>query len=157
MRLFLLFIISSFTGFGQRTDFSGSWTINKTKIQFGEAPEWVLPKGFTVVQNKNTISIERILLDEQMKEYPFTEVLNYNGADSVNTTSLGTKKTTSLKWNGDGNTFVLTSRSVKANYLPGNSTVETWSLEDDHTLVIDRHVEQADGSKYDIKAYYEKK
>jgi hypothetical protein len=154
----LFFVTTAFRGPVQQTDFSGTWVINKGKIQFGEAPEWVLPKGFTVSQQKDSMSIIRIMLDDQMGEHPFTETLTYDGKESHNTTFQQVKKTSTLLWIADGKSFVLTTTGITSDGKPGNASKEIWSLDDEgQTLIVDRSVKQADGMEYTIKAYYDKK
>ena len=62
------------------------WTINKSKITFGDAPANVLPKGFTVLQKKkegrSQIMITRILLDEKNEEHSYTENLTFDAQGS---------------------------------------------------------------------------
>lgn len=142
----------------QSVNFSGTWMINKEKIEWGQAPEYVLPRRFTVQQNKKDINFLRTVLDNQLGEHDYTERLSFDGTEQTTVIYSGAKRTSSLKWNDDKKTFTISTSNINPNQQGSNKITEIWSLIDDaKTLVVDRHVEQPDGLKYDIKAYYDKK
>lgn len=140
-----------------QTDFSGHWVIDVGKIEWGQAPHWVLPAGFNIKQGKKSITIERNDLDTAMNEQIFTEELLFEGTQATINTFFG-KLNESLKWSDDKSTFIITSASFKKDGTAGSSVTERWSLEDDgEMLQVERHVEQADGFTYTIQAYFDKK
>jgi hypothetical protein len=154
--IIMAFLASSFLIPAPLTDFSGNWMVNKSKTQFGNAPEWILPKWFSVEQKQNAISIERTQADDSMKQRSFKESLSFDGTESTSETYKHAKIMSILKWNEDGKTFSLSAHSLDENNKAGASYSEVWSLEDNgKTLVIDRDVTQANGYKYNIKAFYD--
>jgi hypothetical protein len=120
MKLFLagmawiICLTSSLNTSSQQTDFSVEGTINKSKINFEQAPEWVLPKQFAVEQKSEQITIEQDLLDDQLQVHLFTEKLGFNGKEITRVSYTGTKKTSAPKWANDRKTFVFSSHSESA-------------------------------------------
>ncbi len=140
-----------------QTNFSGTYVINKSKIDFGKAPEWVLPSAFEVVQNGDKLTISRTTVDQAGKET--TRKLDFQPGQATDyTTSSGDKNECLVAWAGDHSSFTLSVQSTKADGSAGQNYKEVWSLADNgHTLIIDRQVAQANGMKYAIKAVYDKK
>lgn len=154
--LIILLAFATNTLFAQSTNFSGKWQINKTKTDFGQAPEWVLPKIYAVSNGKSAFIISRVTLDAQLNEHPSTETLTFDGKEALSTLYNGSKRTSSLKWSADQQSFTITASSVM-NTNPGPKISDTWSLSDNgKTLVIDRTVVNPDGGTYSLKAYYDK-
>jgi hypothetical protein len=142
--------------FAQKANFSGTWNIDTTKIDFGGAPHWVLPVKFQVVQSGEKENITRTIASQDGKESSRTLDL-VPGTTTEYTTDAGDKGKCLMNWNADQPGFTITVQSVKADGSPGQSYEETWSLADGgKTLVINRSVEQANGMKYSIKAIYDR-
>ncbi|MCR8556985.1 hypothetical protein KXD93_05000 [Mucilaginibacter sp. BJC16-A38] len=154
MRKIILAILlfTTVKAFAQKADFNGTWQVNKAKIDFGRAPEWIIPRYIKVEQQADKIAIIRTSLDQDLKELaPVTENLTFDGKPLVRTPVAGTTVTTTLKWTNDQS--ILLTRTAG----PNNGATENWTLEDGgKTLVIDRNVEQSNGMKYTIKCYYAK-
>jgi hypothetical protein len=135
----------------QKADFSGSYVINKSKVDFGGAPEWVLPKTLKVFQSSEKIVVITTLLDDDLKEMaPVSDTLGIDGKGFDRKGSSGSQITSSVKWIND--------QSLQINVQSGKRhVVETWTLEDNgKSLSENREVEQANGVKYNMKAYYDK-
>ena len=149
--LFMLLASISISAFAQRTNFSGTWEINKAKTNFAEAraAEWVVPRVIKVDQQAGQLALTRISTDNQMQDQPaITEVLAFNGTP-FQRNSGGTQVTTVLKWTND--------RSFTLDRKGASTAKESWHLEDDgKALVIDRSVDTGQGS-YSLKCYYDKK
>ena len=159
-KLFVIVLLFSLKASAQRISYSGNWRINKEKINWTvignfKVPEWTLPKGFVINQNASEIMFERIMLNGDLSEFKYTEILKYDGTSSEIITPNGTNRKSFLEWNSDKNTFIISSRGTVDKET--TNIIENWSIEDEgKTLVINRHVEQSNGWKYDIKAYYDK-
>jgi hypothetical protein len=147
--IIILLLCNSTFAFAQKTNYSGTWQIDKSKTQFGDAPEWVIPKIIKIDQQTNKLVLGRVSLDEKLQEQaPITDTLSFDDKPFQRKDSITTVVTT-LNWT-DNNSF-----TIKRN--GHNIAKESWSLEDDgNSLVIDRKVEQPDGFKYNIKCYYKK-
>ena len=62
-----------------------------------------------------------------------------------------------MKWDEDGQSFVLSSHGIRPTGESTGSATETWTLQNEgKVVVIDRSVTQADGFQYSIRAYYDK-
>ncbi len=135
----------------QKTDFSGSWLINKSKSDFGDAPEWVLPKVLKVIQSSDKIIIITTQLNEDLREKdPVADTLGFDGKGFDRISSTGNQITSNVKWIND-QSLQIDVRSGKRH------VVETWTLQDKgKTLVENREVEQANGLTYTLKACYDK-
>ncbi len=147
--IFTLLVCSSMSAFAQKTNFSGSWLVNKTKTDFGKAPESIIPKSIKVEQQSDKLTLTRINLNDALEEQPpITELLSFNGQPFVRNHASGTV-TTTLNWLDDQSFKLIRKGSVTAT--------ETWTLADNgKTLLIDRNVEQPDGFKYETKCVYDK-
>jgi hypothetical protein len=146
----LLLVCISSSIFAQKTNFSGQWTINKESTQFGDVPQWVIPKTIIVDQQKVKLILSRTSLNEQSEELPaIVENLSLDGSPFQRTPDSGPVVITSMHWAND---------SSFALYRNGsNFATETWTLENGgKTLVINRLVEQDNGLKYSIKCVYDK-
>jgi len=148
--IFILLVCSAISVLAQKANFSGTWLLNKTKTNFGTAPEWVLPKTVKVDQQADKLTITRINLDQQLKEQaPIAEILTFDGKPLQRTLDNGATVTTTVHWQND-QSFNLSRRSTQI-------IEEAWTLQDNgKTLVIDHSVEQANGVKFTIKCYYDK-
>ena len=155
--LLFLFVGISLTSFSQKADFKGSWIINKDKIEWGAAPEWVLPRSFTIEQDKDKMNFVRTFVDDSLQEHPYQEALIFDGSETTGTTYSGSQRISSLKWNDDGQTFVLSTHGTRTSGESTGTATETWALQDEgKMLVIDRSVIQGNGMQYSIRAYYDK-
>jgi hypothetical protein len=132
-----------------QTNFSGTWKIDKQKIDFGGTPGYVLPVSIQVTQKSTQVSIRRESVDAQGNASNYTE--NFEGTDTMSTTlPSGIFRKAELSWTSIKNSFVIHSVS-------NSKITETWTLADNgQTLIIDRDVEQENGLKYTIKGYYTK-
>ena len=157
LKSIIIFVISiSFTlmtrtAMAQKIDFSGSYTIDTSKTNFGQAPKWVVGKNLKVSQQKNRIILSIIGINEDLTERtPVTDSLQFDERPFQRPASDGLTTICTLKWVSD-QSLVISRKTGK------RSISETWTLADDSkTLVIDRSVEQADGFKYTIKCYYDR-
>ena len=153
---FLSMVLCS-EAFGQKTNFNGSYTINKLKIDFGQAPENILPLRYKLMLDGDKIAIITTTLDAQGAETNYTENLVFGGAPIETTLASGLKRKASVVWNADKSAFTVTSNSISDDGQRGSKIVATWSLADNRkTLVVDRSVEQSNGLKYSIKGYYDR-
>lgn len=154
--LFVLLVCAGFGAFAQKTNFSGSYKVNKDKVNWGQAPEFILPRYIKVDQGKDKVIISRVPLDEDLKELSaVADTLDFKGTIFTKTTVSG-KTTSVLKWLNDSS-FELSRQSIDQDGELAVSAIETWTLEDSgKTLIISRMVTQGDGLKYTTKAFYDR-
>jgi hypothetical protein len=157
--LLIAFSVSILTGiFPRETDFSGKWVINKDKVEWGQAPVYVLPYSFEIKQKKLNLTIQRTVIDDKENKNQYTEEFNNKRQDSVVvSTSNSMRKIYRFQWNDDHRQFTVGSQNILADGTRGNTSTETWSLDEaGKTLQIRRDVKQADGFEYTITGYYDK-
>lgn len=149
----LLFV--NFQAYCQTDGFKGNWGINKSKTDFGDLPEYVLPTTIKVDENTNAISIYRkIPFNDTVSEA--TMMLGFDGATKDIVTSAGVKVKGQLKSHSK-DTLTVYFQTFNADGTLQTSVTEVWSLTDGgKALTIDRNIEQSDGNKYDIIGYYDK-
>jgi hypothetical protein len=154
--IFIAFLVCTINTYAQQSNFTGIWQINKTKTNFGQAPEWVLPRYLKVSGTADKLIIERTMLSTELAEQNYTESFPMNGQPGVTTTTTGKKETGTIQKTDNGlNLSFINEKPDGSLYVRIN---EQWSLENaGQTLVIDRFVDVPDGIKYEIKAYYDKK
>jgi len=158
MKLFSTFLLALTISAAQaQTKMAGTYTINKTKTEFGQVPPWALPLNLKITDDKGKLTIIRHISDQNGSESDRTLAFG-TGTSADYTSPSGAKNKATIQWNGDHSGLTLNNTSIDQAGNPGLAFKETWSLADDgKTLVVDRHVEQPDGLKYDIKAYYDRK
>lgn len=142
----------------QKTDFSGTYLLNKTKTDLGPAPEWILPRYITVAQQPEKCVINRTSLNQQLQEQvPVSDTLPFNSAIVVKVLGNGKSADSRLAWNGD-NSFTITRTIRRADNMISGTTIEQWRLEEDgKVLILNRSVEQSNGMKYTTRAVYDRK
>lgn len=142
-----------------QTNFSGSYSLDKQKTDFGPAPQWILPQSYTITQQGSAITIIRAMLDPQMQSHRDTLQLRADGSTFQNSSYSGKRQSFILTWAADKKSFTVTLHSVTPDGQPFANSTETWSLDDSGKLLLaERSVEQvSNGSKYTLKGYYDKK
>jgi hypothetical protein len=148
------FLVMGLSGIAQTaSNYSGVYAIDKSKIDFGKAPQTLLPAQFTVKGEKKHIAITR-KMENPMKE--ILEDMNLDGTPFSRDLESGGKATSSFSWI-DGGSFKLNKNWVDKE---GKSTMkdeEIWNVEDGgKTLKVTYNVEEANGGKYTIVGYYAK-
>ncbi|WP_259070360.1 hypothetical protein HDF24_14540 [Mucilaginibacter sp. X4EP1] len=157
INLILLVTLSGTLVAQQKFDYTGTYAVNKSKIDFGKAPDWILPSRFKVTQEGKKLIIVRTIVNETGIETDRAYTFEDDKPFEYNSTN-GQKNISTLLWNADKASFIISLQSTTADGKPGQNYTETWSLTDGgNTLFINRDVEQANGLKYNIKAYYDKK
>jgi len=153
----LLFVsLCSFSFAQQKTNLIGTYTLNKTKTDFGQVPQWVIPVKLKVINNDGKITLVRTVTDQAGTASDRTLAFGNNTTIDYNSPS-GAKNKATVQFGDDRSTLTLSQTSTDASGQPGLSFKEIWSLTDGgKNLQVDRHVEQPDGLNYDIKLYYDK-
>lgn len=155
--LCLFLAMTGLNAMAQKTNFSGTWNIQTEKVDWGRAPQTVLPSVYNIVQGPDKFTVTRTLVDDSQVEHPSADTLTYDNKPRTNLSYTGNKKTTSIKWSDDKTALLLTTSTTSPTGEPYYSATETWTLTDGgKTLVIDRSVEQANGNNYKIKGIYQK-
>jgi len=142
---------------GKKTDFSGTYVMNKTKTNLGPAPEWILPRYIKVEQQKKTVVIARTGLNQQLEEQPpVADTLAFDGAAFVRKVGGNNVVSSSLNWNTD-TSFEIDRKTINDMNIAVSTLKESWTLEEEgKTLVINREVVQANGKAYQTRAVFDR-
>jgi hypothetical protein len=153
----LFCLLSSFISHPFKTDFSGMWTINTGKTNFGEAPQWTMPLSLQIKQKKKGMDLQRTTTNAKSEIFNYTEVLSFDGKPANTTAPSGRNIKSMIKW-PDESMMVLSSEVTTQDNKPWSKITEKYSLADNgKTLIVERTVDQGQNSIYTIKAYYDKK
>jgi hypothetical protein len=152
-----LLLIPTTSFAGEKTDFTGEWTLNEDKSDLGEGRAFAAFK-LAVKQEGNTIIIERTSAGRDGEERTTSETLTLDGKENINEGERGSS-TSVLKWSDDGTTLTIKSKrefNRQGETFEMNST-EIWTLaEDGKTLKIQSDMSSSRGER-SATLVYEKK
>ncbi len=124
----VLLAIPSVSFAGGSVDFTGEWTLNEDKSDFGDGPAFTAIK-IAVKQEGNTITIERTRMGRDGEERTSSETLTMDGKDNINEGERGTSNTV-VTWADDETTLTIKSKrefSRDGEIFEMNS-IEVWTL-----------------------------
>ena len=78
--LVLIIVTSSYSAFGQKTNFSGEWKLNKEKSVLPDNQLYL--SRITLHHKNDSLLTTRVYATEYGEEYPFDENLSLNGSES---------------------------------------------------------------------------
>jgi hypothetical protein len=138
----------------KKTDFSGIWSINEGKSNFGEGGSRKTMK-MTIEQKDNTLSIERLSKNQQGEESTSVEKLTLDGKECINTINERQKKSTvTPAADGSGLTITATITFDRDGQTMEINSVETWKQgENANTLLVDYHSKSARGERQQSLVY----
>ncbi len=129
-RVFLTITLAQTLCFAQKADFSGSWTLNKAKSNFGSLPEQMIPDAATRTIASSEASMKMTGMDKSSRgERPMQLVFKLDGSPSVNS-QRGADVTTNAAWEGD-------AVVMKSKIDVGGTAVD---MEERYSLSADRQV-----------------
>ena len=139
-------------------NFSGEWTLNKEKSEFGEYGENIAPRKITVNSADNSVTIERVSPTMTGEEYTTKETLTFDGKEtSVVLFATNTKKSTA-KWSADGQSLLVSS--IINFDIQGQMTEikveEVWKLTPEGQLLLQSTSNSSFGT-LEMKLAYDKK
>ena len=116
--------------FAQKADFSGTWTLNKTKSNFGSLPEQMIPDAATRTITSSEASMKMSGMDKSSRgERALQLTFKLDGSPSVNS-QRGADVTTNAAWDGD-------AVVMKSKIDVGGTAVD---MEERYSLSADRQV-----------------
>ena len=152
-----LLLIPAASFAGEKTDFTGEWTLNEDKSDLGEGRAFAAFK-IAVKQEGNTITIERTRMGRDGEERTNSETLTLDGKENINESERGSSSSV-LKWSDDGSALTITSKrefNRQGETFEMNST-EVWTLaEDGKILKIQSDISSPRGER-SVSLVYEKK
>ena len=142
---------------GEKTDFTGEWTLNEDKSDLGERGAFAAFK-IAVKQEGNTITIERTRTGRDGEERTNSETLTMDGKENISESERGSS-TSALTWSDDGTALTIKSKrefNRQGETFEMNST-EVWTLaEDGKILKIQSDISSSRGER-SVSLVYEKK
>ncbi len=155
--ILVLLAIPSYSFTGDKTDFTGEWTLNESKSDLGEGRAFAAFK-IVVKQEGNTLTIERTRTGRNGEERTNSETLTMDGKENINENERGSS-TSLVTWSDDGTTLTIkTTREFdrQGETFEMNST-EVWTLaEDGKVLSIQSEISSSRGER-SATLVYEKK
>jgi len=152
-----LLLIPAASFAGEKTDFTGEWTLNEDKSDLGEGGAFAAFK-IAVKQEGNTISIERTRTGRDGEERTNSQTLTLDGKENINENERGSSNSV-LTWSDDGTTLTIKSKREfdrQGETFEMNST-EVWTLtEDGKILKIQSEMSSSRGER-SVSLVYEKK
>ena len=151
-----LLLIPAASFAGEKTDFTGEWTLNEDKSDLGEGRAFAAFK-VAVKQEGNTISIERTRTGRDGEERTTSETLTLDGKENINESERGSSSSV-LTWSDDGATLTIKSKREfdrQGETFEMNSA-EVWTLaEDGKILKIQSEMSSSRGER-SVSLVYEK-
>ena len=142
---------------GEKTDFTGEWTLNEDKSDLGERGAFAAFK-IVVKQEGNTITIERTRTGRNGEERTNSETLTLDGKENISESERGSSASV-LTWSDDGTALTIKSKrefNRQGETFEMNST-EVWKLaEDGKILKIQSDISSSRGER-SVSLVYEKK
>ena len=152
-----LLLIPTASFAGEKTDFTGEWTLNEDKSDLGEGGAFAAFK-IAVKQEGNTISIERTRTGRDGEERTNSQTLTLDGKENINENERGSSNSV-LTWSDDGTTLTIKSKrefNRQGETFEMTST-EVWTLaEDGKILKIQSDMSSSRGER-SVSLVYEKK
>jgi hypothetical protein len=119
-------------------NFSGNWSINETKSNFGDAPFRMAASLLTVNQEGNNLTIDRTVSGPDGQEIKMSGKYTLDGKESENTGFMESKTKSTVTWASDKKSFTIASTTffnMNGDTMEMKSS-EIWKLEGD-SLKID--------------------
>ena len=162
-KLFAATIISaalvSFTVKSDKANFSGSWTLNEGKSDFGQRGARFATKAIKVDQKADAITISRTTPNFQGgDDITTTETLTFDGKEVSSTGFGNSTRKSSLKWSDDGQSFIVSSNTTmdRNGQTFTFSGTETWTLGDGGKSLMITTVRTTQQGESTTKAAYDK-
>lgn len=135
-------------------DFSGKWNLNAVKSEFGDVPKRAAVQKFFVIQKKDSIYIDRIIINANGDEVASNERVSFDGRPCSSLLKDGRTKVTTINWSPDK----LQMTTVSTYSEPGNSEKSEYSLKMVWSLMSNKKnlVIVLTSSSYTITAVYDK-
>lgn len=140
--LIVIFIcsISAFTiGQSEKTDFSGSWSLNDGKSNFGDSQFRRAALKITIEQKDNDMTLEKMMTVRSGQTFNFEEKLTLDGKECENSVNNRVRKSRA-NWTEDGKSLTISTMMVfeREGQSIEINTVEIYKKSDDgNNLIID--------------------
>jgi hypothetical protein len=142
------------------TDFSGEWTLNETKSNFGDSPMGRTgATSMKVTQEKAMITITRNGTSRDGQAFSWDEKLPADGKEVESTANGNRKRKSSVKWSDDKKSFTVSSKTIfeREGETMEITSTEVFKLSDDgKTLTVEANTNSSFGSSTRTLVYDKK-
>jgi hypothetical protein len=152
-----LLLIPAASFAGEKTDFTGEWTLNEDKSDLGEGGAFAAFK-IAVKQEGNTITIERTRTGRDGEERTNSETLTLDGKENINESERGSSSSV-LTLSDDGTALTIKSKrefNRQGETFEMNST-EVWMLAKDGKILNIQSAISSPRGERSLSMVYEKK
>lgn len=151
-------VLLSFTTHTYKTDFSGSWSLNESKSEFGEFGPRFAARKIKADQKDVAITISRTVTNQDGADVTNDEALTFDGKTVETTGLFNSKKKSTVKWADDGKSFVINytilfERDGETTEITGK---EAWSLSADGKALTVQVNSSSSFGDFASKAVYDK-
>ncbi len=150
--------ILSIAAFINAVNFSGEWTLNKEKSEFGQYGENIAPKKITINSADNSITLEKLSPTMTGEEYTTKETLSFDGKETETILFASNKRKSTAKWAADGQSMLVSSIINFDNNgeMMEIKVEEVWKLTADGQLSLQSTSNSSFGT-LEMKLVYDKK
>ena len=137
--LFLFSIPFDSNGQSKKTDFSGAWSLNEEKSNFGDSQFRRAALKMTIQQKGNDMTLEKVLTNRSGETYNATEKLTLDGKECENSVNNRIRKS-KANWTDDRKNLTIATMMVfeREGQSMEINTVEIYKKSDDgKNLIID--------------------
>ena len=160
LRLYMLVFLGIFfftmaATFAQKTNYSGSWTLNEGKSNLGEN-RFRASLKITAAQEANALNLERLSKGRNDEDRVTKEKYTLDGSECENTVFQNVVRKSKATWSADGK--ILTINSVMTFERDGEKTEmkssEVWGISTDgKTLTIESTMNTPNGEMKQTRVY----
>jgi len=108
---FALMVIASLAMASEATNFSGNWTLNNEKSNFGNSEFRNAANTLKITQDAAKIIIERSGARRNGETYTYSETITLDGKECENTINQDRKRKSTANLSADGKSLTITSSS----------------------------------------------
>jgi len=141
----------------KKAKFTGNWTLNESKSDFGEYGRYMAANKLVIIQKGKKLSIERFSTNPSGQDYNIMENYTLDGKECVNPFFAEFNKKSTVNWSDDKQT--LTFNSILEFEWEGQemkiNTIEIYSLEDDRKTLVIKNTSITDYGDMIVKFVYD--
>lgn len=142
---------------GKKLNFSGTWTLNEEKSEFGGYGRFWASNKLIIVQKGKKLSIERFSTGPSGEEFNVTENYTLDGKECENTIFEQSKKKSTANWSEDKKSLTINS-TLKLQWEGQEMEIksnEIFSLEEDGNSLAIRSTSSTSFGEFSVTFVYD--
>ena len=143
---------------GDKTNFSGTWSLNEGKSELGQRGRFAA-RTIKTEQKADAISVSKTSPGfNGGEDITVSETLSFDGKESETTVFGNSKRKSTLKWAGDGQSLTINSTTLfeRDGQTSEFKSTETWTLTDGGKSLSIITVSSSSRGESTSKAIYDK-